>query len=66
MHQLKQGDIIYSVNGVEVDPFTQSLEIYIKLNVDAGDAFMVKLLRGGQKMDMRIRTYREHFRKQKI
>lgn len=66
LHQLQRGDIIYSVNGVEVDPFTQNLEIHIKLNVDAGDAFQVMLLRDGQKMDMRIRTYREHFRKQKI
>ena len=66
LHQLHAGDIIYSVNGVEADDFTQNLEIYIKLNVQAGEAFMVKLLRDGQKMDMRIRTYREHFRKQKI
>lgn len=66
LHQLKRGDVIYSVDGVEVDDFTQNLEIYIKLNVEAGKAFMVKLLRDGQKMDMRVRTYREHFRKQKI
>lgn len=66
LHQLRTGDIIYSVNGVEVDDFTQNLEIYIKLNVRAGDAFMVKLLRDGEKMDMRVRTHRENFRKQKI
>lgn len=66
LHQLEPGDIIYSINGVEVDDFTQNAEIYIKLNVQAGDAFMVKLLRDGKKMDMRVRTHREHFRKQKI
>lgn len=66
LHQLEPGDIIYSVNGVEVDGFTQNLEIHIKLNVQAGDAFMVKILRDGKKMDMRIRTHRDHFRKEKI
>ena len=66
LHKLQAGDIIYSVNGVEVDGFTENLEIFIKLNIQAGEAFMVKLLRDGKKMDMRIRTFRENFRKPKI
>ena len=57
------GDIIYSVDGVDVNELTQSCETHIKLNVSAGAYFTAELLRNGEKMEMRLRTVRQNFRK---
>ncbi len=63
LHELEPGDIIYEVDGVQVDRFTQNLDLYIKLNTESGDSFDVKLLRGGKTMELSVSTYREYFRK---
>ena len=63
LHDLKVGDVVYSVDGVEEDEFTQNLEIYVKLNKTAGEDLTVGILRDGEKMDVKIRTRRERFRK---
>lgn len=66
LHDLKPGDIIVSVNGKQRDDSTQDLDVYIKLNVDAGDSFTVEFLRDGKRSEMRVRTFRENFRKPEI
>lgn len=66
LHDLEERDIIYAVNGVEADGSTQNLDLYIKLNIQGGDDFRVKILRGRQPMELRIRTHRENFRKPKF
>lgn len=63
LNKFLPGDILYWVDGVESDALTQSCETYIKLNKVAGSAFTVKLLRNGERMEMRIRTGRPRFRK---
>ncbi len=60
---LLPGDIIYSVDGVEVDGLTQSCETYIKLNTTAGTYFTAKLLRNGGERKIQIWTGRQSFRK---
>ncbi len=62
-NKLLLGDLIYSIDGVEVDEWTQSCEIYIKLNKKAGASFTVKLLRNGAPMEVRISTGRQSYRK---
>jgi len=63
LHTLEKGDIIYAVDGVRADDFTNNLEIYIKLEKLAGEPFLLDVIRGGKRMEIRARTYREHFRK---
>lgn len=63
VHELQLGDIIYSVNGVEEDALTRNVELYMKLNVRAGDAYSLKLIRNGERMDMQGKTRRWSFRK---
>lgn len=63
LHELKPNDIVYSVDGVDSDSYTHSLEIYLKLNAVAGESLDIKLLRDGKSMDMTIETFRENFRK---
>jgi hypothetical protein len=66
VHQLKVGDIITAVDGVQRDDFTQKLDIYIALTVESGETFTVDFLRDGEPMQMDVRTYRESFRKPEI
>ena len=63
VNPLQFGDIIYAVNGVEVDELTQNCETHIKLRTNAGYYIMVKLLRRDKEMEMRITTGRQNFRK---
>jgi hypothetical protein len=64
LNELQLGDIIYSVNGVEMDKRTQHLETHITLSQTAGESFPVKLLRDGKELEMRIRSIRQGFRQQ--
>lgn len=61
--ELRPGDIIYSVNGVEVDEATQSCETHIILAVTAGDTFAANVLRHGARLQVRIPTSRRSYRK---
>jgi C-terminal processing protease CtpA/Prc len=63
LHHLVIGDIITAINGVDRDEFTQNLDVYIKLNVESGTKFNATVLRNGEKTEMSVETYREHFRK---
>jgi S1-C subfamily serine protease len=45
-------DIVYAVDGVEEDEYTQSATLYIKLNKNAGDTIKVGVLRGGKKSEI--------------
>lgn len=63
LHSLKKRDIIYAVDGVEEDAFTDDLELYIKLNKIAGEPMKVSLIRDGRRRVEEIRTHREYYRK---
>ncbi|MCH8328046.1 MAG: PDZ domain-containing protein [Candidatus Marinimicrobia bacterium] len=61
--ELRRGDIIYSVDGIEVDELTRNFETYIKLNKTAGAKFTVQFLRGREQMETTLWTGRQRFRK---
>jgi hypothetical protein len=62
-HQLKQGDIVFGVDGVEQDPLAHTAELFIKLRKTAGDSVSLDVLRDGKRMKMDLKTYRMSFRK---
>ena len=62
-HELKVGDIVYGVNGVESDEFAFTADVYIKLHTTPGDTITVNVLRDGKKFDSQLRSFRMSFRK---
>lgn len=62
-NDLRVGDIVYSIDGVEVNAATQSCETHIRLAVTAGAPFAANVLRHGARMQVRIRTRRRSYRK---
>ena len=65
IHDLKPGDIVYSVDGVQEDELTQNVRAYIKLTTIAGEMATLGVLRDGKRFEMTIRTHRQYFRKKK-
>src|SRR5262249_46393992 len=47
-HDLRVGDVIYAVDGVERDDLANTVELYIKLRKKAGSQVMLKVMRNGQ------------------
>lgn len=62
-HQLKRGDVVFGVDGVEQDPAAHTAELFIKLRKTAGDSVSLDVLRDGKRMKMELKTYRMSFRK---
>ncbi len=62
-HELKTGDIIFAVDGVEQDDAANSVNLFITLRKTAGDDVMLDVIRGGQRTKMPLKTYRMSFRK---
>jgi serine protease Do len=62
-HDLRVGDIVYAVNGVERDEIANTADLYIKLHTKAGDSVTLDIIRDGQRMKMPLKTYRMYFRK---
>ena len=62
-HELKTGDIIFGVDGVEQDSVANSVNLFITLRKTAGDDVMLDVIRGGQRLKMPLKTYRMSFRK---
>ena len=62
-HELKIGDIITAVDGVEQDEVANTPELFIKLRKNAGDSVMLDVVRDGKVIKMPLRTYRMVFRK---
>lgn len=65
IHELQEGDIVYSVDGVQEDGLTQNVRAYIKLHTIAGESATLGVLRGGERMEMQVNTHRQYFRKAK-
>ena len=63
IHTLKERDIIYSVDGVEKDPFAKDVVLYMQLNTIAGKDVKLGVIRDGQKIEEIIHTERQYFRK---
>ena len=62
-HELRPGDIIVGVDGVERDGLADTAELFIKLRKKAGDSVMLEVLREGKRIQMPLKTFRMSFRK---
>ena len=62
-HDLRVGDIIIGVDGVERDELANSADLFLKLRKTPGDSAMLDVLRDGARLRMPLKTYRMSFRK---
>ena len=62
-HELKVGDIVCGVDGVQRDEVANTADLYIKLRTQAGDSVTLDVIRDGQHLKMPLKTYRMYFRK---
>ncbi len=62
-HQLKVGDIIFSVNGTEKDDIADTPELFIRLHKNPGESVTLGVIREGRRIQMSLKTYRVNFRK---
>jgi len=62
-HDLRLGDVIVAVNGVERDEFAHTAELYLKLHTNAGESANLEVVRNGQRITMPIKTHVLSFRK---
>jgi hypothetical protein len=63
VHQLKVGDVIYAVDGVETDDIAHTAELYLKVKKNVGDTVKLGVLRNGEKLEMTLTSTRMSFRK---
>jgi hypothetical protein len=63
LHDLKVGDIVTAVNGVDRDASANTPELYIRLYTQAGESVKLSLLRDNQPLQMELKTSRLSFRK---
>ena len=63
VHDLKTGDIIVAVDGIESDELAHTAELYLKLRKNVGDAVMLDVLRDGKKIKLPLKSVRMSFRK---
>jgi hypothetical protein len=62
-HELRAGDIVFAVDGVEQDEIANTPELFIKLRKTAGDRVTLDVMRDGKRMKMPLQTLRMSFRK---
>lgn len=62
-HELRIGDIILGVDGVQRDEMANTAELFIKLRKTAGETVMLDVIREGKRMQMKLKTYKMSFRK---
>src|SRR5207244_12500284 len=62
-HELRVGDIILGVDGVERDEMADTATLFIKLRRKAGQSVMLDVMRQGQHIQMPLHTYILSFRK---
>jgi serine protease Do len=62
-NELKVGDIIVAVDGVERDDLANTADLYIKLHKKAGQSATLDVIRDGKRLQMPLNTYTLSFRK---
>jgi len=62
-HDLRVGDVIAAVDGVDRDEFANTADLYIKLHKTPGDSVTLDVIREGQRLKMPVKTFRMNFRK---
>jgi hypothetical protein len=63
VHELRAGDIVYAVDGVERDEIAHTPELYIRLRKTAGESVTLAVIREGKRIEMPVKTQRMYFRK---
>lgn len=63
LHEIKAGDVIYAVDGVEADPPIDDCLLYLRLNVTAGRDTRLGVVRDGVRLDVTAGTQRQLYRK---
>ena len=62
-HELRVGDIVFGVDGVQKDEVANTAELFIKLRKTAGETLTLDVIRAGKRMQMKLKTYKMSFRK---
>jgi hypothetical protein len=62
-HDLRVGDVIAAVDGVERDELANTAELYLKLRKKAGENSTLDVIRDGRRMKMQLSTHVLSFRK---
>jgi serine protease Do len=62
-HDLRVGDVIVAVDGVDSDAFAHTAELYLKLHTKAGESAKLEVIRDGKRIAMPIQSYVLSFRK---
>ncbi len=62
-HDLRMGDVIVAVNGVDHDELASTAELYLKLHTKASESATLEVLRDGKRLTMPIKTHVLSFRK---
>ena len=62
-HDLRVGDVIVAVDGIDHDEFANTAELYLKLHTRAGDSAKLEVIRDGKRITLPIHTYVLSFRK---
>lgn len=63
LHEIKVGDVIYAVDGIEADPPIDDCLLYLRLNVTAGSDTLLGVVRDGVRLDVTAGTQRQLYRK---
>jgi hypothetical protein len=62
-HDLRVGDVIVAVDGVERDEWANTAELFLKLHTKAGESAKLEVLRDGKRIPMTLQTNILSFRK---
>jgi hypothetical protein len=62
-HDLEIDDVVFSVDGVEVDAIANTAELFIKLRKAAGQSMQLGVLRGEGRIQLELTSERQEFRK---
>ena len=62
-HELRVGDIVFGVDGIQKDEIANTAELFIKIRKTAGETLTLDVIREGKRMQMKLKTYKMSFRK---
>jgi hypothetical protein len=62
-HELRVGDIVFGVDGVQRDEVANTAELFIKLRKSAGETVTLDVIRDGKRIQKKLKTYKMSFRK---
>ena len=62
-HDLREGDIVFGVDGVQRDEHANTAEFFIRLRKKAGDDVTLDVIRDGKRFQMPLKTFQMSFRK---